>query len=197
MTETVLRAQPAPGSSRAGATLLELVFYIVFFVSLGVPLVASILVATRSASENSAELHVGERNRMVIFRLENEIRQALATTLKTTADGKGLQFNLPGAFDGNAAAVGDPIQYEIRLLPGETANGIDDNQNGLADEAEIERRNIATSEAIVLSAGIDYNASSFAVSGDAAIVTIATVSALRDANATFSLSRSLTVHARN
>jgi hypothetical protein len=112
-------------------------------------------------------------------------------------EAKGLQFNLPGGFDGDLPTVGDAVQYEIQLLPGESANGADDNGNGLVDEAQLLRRNSTTGEAVVLSGEIDYTESSFSRNGDAATITIATVGTLPDRESSFSLSRSLTVYARN
>ena len=75
--------------------------------------------------------------------------------------GKTLQFTSTNGFDGTAPVAGPVIRYEIRLAPGESLNGLDDNGNGLIDESILVRVNTSIGEEVVLSSGINTSSSSF------------------------------------
>lgn len=75
----------------------------------------------------------------ILQRLAEEIRSADPATLVPTvvSNSSTVQFQRVTGFSGGAAQLGSAVTFGFALAPGETANGVDQNGNGLADDGYI------------------------------------------------------------
>lgn len=188
---------PYDSRRHGGFTLQELAIYVVLLAILGTPVVTMVLVSTRHISEIDATGKIRERNRVTLFRIDSELREAIATTLSVSNSGRTLTFSLANGFDGTAVVVGDSIEYSFELATGESANGLDDNGNGLADEGVLVRRNLTALEEAAVCGGVDISASGFAVSGIAVTVNLTSVAIAQRANSDFTVAGSVAVYPYN
>ena len=170
---------PGASSSSSGAkfresgfTLLELSIYVTILVILGSPFVTLVLTSTRATSENDAVNKVEAENRKSLFRVEKELKRAIATSVVVGDSGLSLSFTPPTGFDGTGAIAGQQIRFLFRVRSGETLNGIDDNQNGVADEGELVRRNMASGEEVIIATGFDLGSSGFSQSGNTITISV-------------------------
>lgn len=186
-----------PAVRTAGITLIEVVIYTTILAILGAPVVSMVVVSSRYMSEVDAQYKVQERSRVLLFRLEEDLREAILASVTITNAGKTLQFTLPDSFDGTAVVPGPDIQYEFQLATGESSNGSDDNGNGLVDEGMVVRRNLTDSETVSLSGGLDLDNSSFAPTAGGVTVNLTLVGRLREANSTIAVSSTLNVYPYN
>jgi hypothetical protein len=174
-----------------------MVYYTAILIVLLVPLVSVISVSTESVAENDTFTKVQERNRTVLFRLAQEIRQALAATVVITPQEKKLRFSLPDEFDGTGITPGPTITYAFQLEGTEQPNGRDDNGNGLIDEGRIVRQDESSGQSVSIASGIDLAASDFAWAGTGVAVTVTTSGVAYSDSQPFKVSRTVTIHARN
>lgn len=180
---------------RAGFTLIEVVFYIAILAILGVPLVTMVLASARSTTENDVFNKVEERNRTALHRVERELRKGISGTATVTDFGRTLNFTSTTGFDGAAPIPGPQVSFSFVIASDETANGIDDNGNGAADEGQLERSD-TTGSSYVVCGDIDLSSSGFVMNGLGVTITAASFGSLRGPD-TFSLSKTMTVYSRN
>jgi hypothetical protein len=129
--------------------------------------------------------------------MTQEVRKAIGATVNVTNLGRTVGFTLPNGFDGVNVVPGPEIEYELQIAAGETINGVDDNQNGLADEGVLVRRNVTTGDETVTSADLSVGGSGFALNGTGVTVSVTTFGNLWDEDAAFQVSRTVTVFPRN
>ena len=167
--------EPRAYSRGRGSLLLELSIYLAIVGILGVPIALVCLRASRAYAEGDVLIGMLERNRTTLRRIELDFTQSLSGTASVTDAGKTLRFTLPGVFDGAASEPGDVIQFKIETDTGETANGVDDNGNGIVDEARVVRTNVTRNESVTIAASFDANASGFAANGGTVQVSLGTI----------------------
>ncbi len=143
------------GPKRRGFTLLEVVIASVILVALiGFTL---LLVASSSATYESQNLQLtlDQRGRDTLIEIARELRMSTMSSLVNGQTGgailpndvttyTNLRFKIPGTWDFSmasspSAVMNQTVGYQWALVPGETANGADDNANGLVDEGVVER----------------------------------------------------------
>ncbi len=124
------------------------------------------------------------------------MRRSIGSSVSVQDSGRTLVLTVPGGFDGTSILPGDTFRFELRLVPGETYNGLDDNGNGLVDEGELVRTNVSTGQELLLSRGIDLNGSGFAQSGTGFRITVANFGS-GQAGTPLRVSKSVTVYPRN
>jgi len=180
---------------RAGFTLIEVMIYIVILAILGVPLVTLVLASARATTENDVFNKIEERNRTALYRVERELRRGISGTTGVTNGGLTLTFTSTIGFDGVAPIPGPVVSFNFVIADGETANGLDDNQNGIADEGQLERTD-TTGLTYVVCGDIDLTSSGFVMNGLGATITAASFGALRGPDQ-FSLAKTMTVYPRN
>jgi hypothetical protein len=75
----------------------------------------------------------------ILRRLADEVRAADPTTISPTvlSNSSTIQFQRVTGFSGGSAQLGTTVRFGFSLAPGETANGVDQNGNGLADDGFI------------------------------------------------------------
>lgn len=185
-----------PRSASLGVTLLEVALYSAVLLAIGAPLVSAVLTSTRCTREVDILNAVAERNRTIVLAIEKEVRRAISSTVSIQDSGRTLALTVPGGFNGSSILPGDSFRFQIRLAPGEAANGLDDNGNGLVDEGELVRTNVATGQTLLMSGGIDVNGSGFAQSGTGFRITIANFGSGQGGSA-LRVSKSVTVYPRN
>ena len=172
-------------------------FYVLLVGVLGAVLTPIGTISQRSMEDSAVFSHAGERNRVALTRIAQEVRRALTTTVAVLDGGRTLALTLPNGFDGANIIPGDTIEYRLSTAAGEVPNGVDDNQNGLVDEGDLVRRNTSTGEEVLLNAALDVGASGFALNGGAVTITVSTHGQLADGASTFQVSRNITVFPRN
>jgi hypothetical protein len=177
--------------------MLELIVYVGLIAVVGGPLVSVVLISSRGVAEHSTMHQVEERNLVSIYRLTQEVRTALNTSVIVLNGGKTLTFTLPDSFDGVAVVPGDTIRYDLQLSPEELANAADDNGNGLVDEGRVLRTNVTTGEIVALCENLDPSQSLFSWDGTTVTLTIANVGSLSSINTVFGITRSLAMVPRN
>jgi type II secretory pathway pseudopilin PulG len=180
---------------REGFTLLEIAIYMVVLLLIGIPLVSILLASTRSTSENDTFCKVEERNRMAVFRIEKELRKGMTGTAIIVNAGKDLVFT-SSTFNGTSVVAGPNTRFFFTVAAGETLNGADDDGDGLVDEGSLVRRDESTGAQVTICGNIDVAGSSFALAGTGVTITVASFGAL-PAGGNFSLTKSMTVYARN
>lgn len=179
-----------------GFCFIEIMVYIALMVIIGIPLTMVALAGSRSSVEGDMLSKILERNRSVLQRIHTEYRGSLAGTTVVSDDGRILGFISNGGFDGTGAVAGPPIRYVIRLAPGEYANGVDDNKNGLADEGVLMRTDKAAGQGIVLTNSLDTAGSRFRLNGTGVTITLTTFG--RSASGEVSrFRRTMTIYPRN
>jgi hypothetical protein len=186
---------------RRGVTLIELAIYIVVLAILGAPLITVTLTMSRASAEGDMTSLIIERNRAVMERIAGEVRECLHTTVSVSTDGWSLQFTPTTNFDIDTATpvAGAPIRYEIRVNAGETANGVDDDGDGLIDESSLYR--ISGGQEIMLTNAIKASGSSFSSTVSSGVATVAislvTSGRARGDSGPLDVTRTLTVSPRN
>jgi type II secretory pathway pseudopilin PulG len=188
---------PGETDGRRGVSLLEVMIYVTVMAILGIPLAMVTVSVSRSSAEGDMLSKILERNRSSLQRIISEYRNSLRGTTAVSNGGKTLQFTTTGGFNGTAPVAGPIIRYEIRLAPGETVNGLDDNRNGLIDESILVRVNPSINEEVVLSSGLNTAGSSFAAAGAGVTINLTTSGHTSGATATTDAQRSITVYPRN
>lgn len=182
-----------------GVTLIELMIYLAVLAILGAPLLMVTLSMSRASAEGDVTSLILERNRSALERIAGEVRESLASTISASADGWSLQFTPTIGFDGAAPIAGTAVLYEIRVNTGETANGVDDDGDGLIDESSLFR--ISGGEEVMLTNALNASGSSFssALSSGVTVVTISLVTSgrARGDSGPFDVARTLTVAPRN
>ena len=182
---------------RVGFTLLEVMIYIGVMAVIGTPLVMVTLSVSRASAEGDVLSKILERNRSALQRLLGEYEVSLGGTTAISAGGKILQFTSNGGFNGAAVVPGAVLRYEIRLATGETANGVDDNHNGLVDEGSLVRMNLSTGEETVITGMVNTAFSSFVAEGNGITVNLATFGRTAGTNAVSDARCSITMFPRN
>lgn len=180
-----------------GVSLLELMIYLTVMAILGVPLAMVTVSVSRSSAEGDMLSKILERNRAALHRISSEYRESLNGTTVIGAGGKSLQFTSNGGFDGTGPVAGPIIVYDIRLAPGETGNGTDDNNNGLIDEGSLVRVNQGTNEQIVLTNALNTTLSSFVANGGGVTINLTTSGKTHHSNLVTEAQRAVTVFPRN
>ena len=184
-----------PGN--AGTTLLEIVVWTALLAGIGSPAVMGFLTSTRVMSEANGQREVHERARVLIHRMEREIRLAIGTSMETRSDGTALTFTLPLGFTQVGVRAGSAIRYELEIDSGEASNGIDDDGDQLSDEGQLTRTNLVTGERVVLASNLDLAGSSFVKANDTMVLTLSCLGFLRHSGAIIKASRTRTVNPRN
>lgn len=194
----MVRAQ-GQRSRQRGLTLIEILIYLGILLILLTPLTSVTVFSIRATSENDTMNKVAERNRAALNRVSAELRLALSATVAVAADNKSVTVTLADGFDGVNLIPGPRIRFEVGIVADEQPNGVDDNGNGLADEGELRRVDVATSAVQTICQGLDLAQSSFQQNGASIIVTIANAGRMaRNQDGTpHVLTRSLTVTPRN
>jgi len=187
----------APKNRKAGFTLLEIAIYSALLVVIGAPIVSAVLTSTRTTTENDTFNRITERNRTALSRLEREVRTCLTGSLVVGGSGGTLTMTPAVGFDGTAVIAGPAITCQFQLTSGETANGQDDDGNGLIDEGELVRTDSGTGAQIVITGGIDLVNSGFVLTGTGVTVTVASVGSLDRRYGTYTVTRSSTMFPRN
>lgn len=180
-----------------GLTLLDVAFYVLILGIIGALLGPLTQVSTQSVLDSQSFSKTGERNRVTLLKLEQEVRRALAPTVVVGNGGQQILFTLPGGFDGTNIIPGPDIRYDLQADPQETINGVDDNGNGLVDEGVLVRSNVATGEAVTVCSGLMLAASGFVLAGTGVTLNVTNFSGLSDGESTFQVTRSITVYPRN
>ncbi|MCZ6792526.1 MAG: hypothetical protein O7J95_02805 [Planctomycetota bacterium] len=194
---TSRRGRARGTARRAGATLLEALIYLTILGLVVAPITFVILISLRTNLANDAMNSVSERSRVAVSRVAAERRVAIGTTISVAPDGKSVTFLLPAGYDGTAIVQGHRIRFELGLLPDETANGFDDNGNGLVDEGQIARHDLDTGELFAFSGGIDLARSRFDLLGNAVRVTLVHQTHVPYEESLHTVLRSIQIKARN
>ena len=191
------RGEALRQGAERGVTLLELMIYLVVVAILGVPILMITLSVSRASAEGDMLSKILERNRSCLQRIATEYREALKGTTVLGTDTKSIQFTSTAGFDGAGPITGPVVRYEIRLAPGESANGADDNHNLLADEGVVVRSE--NGNEVVIASAVDMVASSFIPTGTAngVTITLVTFGRTKDASTATEANRTLTVYPRN
>jgi len=180
-----------------GFSLLEITIYIAVMAIIGIPLAGITLTVSRASADGDMLSKILERNRACILRLTGEYRESVRGTTVITNGGKSLQFTPTTGFNGTAVTTGQPVRYDIRLSPGESANGADDNGNGLIDEGLLVRVDTGTGQEVVLTNTIQYSLSSFTASGTGVRISMDTTGRARGATSPTDVQRAITVLPNN
>src|SRR5262245_17486932 len=183
--------------SQRGVSLIELMIYLTVMAILGVPLAMVTISVSRSSAEGDLLTRILERNRSALNRIVSEYRLALSNTTSVTNNGKTLQFTANGGFNGTGAVAGAVIRYEIRTDPKETANGKDDNGNGIADESIPVRGNATSGDQITLGAGLKTDSCSVTQGGKGITITMCTEGIAHGAKAVSEAQRTVSIYPRN
>ena len=130
-------ARPLPRNG--GYTLLEIVMgmAIVFLVMQGI---FNVMFHWENLfTEQVRQFTVDQSAERILGRLANEIRASDPTTITPTvlANSSTIRFQRVTGFSGGSAQLGAPVTFAFSLAPGETANGADQDGNGLADDGFI------------------------------------------------------------
>lgn len=185
------------GVPERGASLVELMIYLAVMAIVGVPVVMVTISLSRASAEGDMTTVIQERNRSAIQRIVSEYQESLKGTTTISPDGKSLQFTSNGGFNGTTAIAGPVIRYEIRLDAKETANGKDDNGNGLSDEGTLVRIDRSTGQEVVLTNTVKTSDSSFAVNGQGATINLTTFGTTAKAKQETAITRSISLVPRN
>ena len=180
-----------------GASLIELMIYLTVMAIVGIPIVMVTMNVSRASAEGDMLSRIQERNRAAIQRILSEYQEALSGTTTISADGKSLQFTSNGGFDGAGVIAGPVIRYEIRMDPGESANGVDDDNDGLIDEGSLVRVDQALGQGLILTSALKTSDSSFTLTGSGAAFTLTTFGRTQGAKAETAIQRSITIIPRN
>lgn len=185
------------GPKNGGFTILEVLIYTGIFLILGSALVSVALESTRSVVDGDVFNRVAERNRVVAFRLAQDLRKAIASTVTVSVDGRSLSFSQPAGVDAGGIVPGDTIRYDLVLAKGESVNGADDNGDGYVDEGRLDWRNATTNELVTVASSLDLSASSFSMNNGAVTLAITNTGRLPRNNTLFEVSKNITVEPRN
>jgi len=87
-------------------------------------------------TEQVRQFTVDQSAEKILQRLANEIRAADPATITPTvlSNSSSIRFQRVTGFSGGAVQLGTPVTFGFSLAPGETANGVDQDGNGLADD---------------------------------------------------------------
>ncbi len=185
------------GQRRRGFTLVETTAWTILVAMIGGPLVILFLTSTWSMAEIDAFGRTQERSRVVCFRMERDIRTAIEGTIRVENGGKALSFTAPLGFTEIGVRPGGAVRYELTVAPGEAFNGVDDDGNGLVDDAQLTRRNLLTGEQVVLCSGLDLAGSEFSRDGEAVVLKMTNRGYLKHSQSVVTTSRTRTVNPRN
>lgn len=203
-----------------GLSLLEVSLYMTLAILLGIPLVTVLLASTRSTAENDTINRITERNRATIFRIEKELRTAIASTVMVGDSGRSLTFTLPSGFDGTSIIPGATVSFSLQPAQSSTSSMYSDPYQdpyydpysdpytsdpyyteyypsiGSTPSGELVMKNSQTGTVASVGSGIDIGGSGFALNGAGVTVTIASVGSLHGKDI-YRISNSVTVHPRN
>lgn len=182
---------------RSGLTLIEILIYTVILVILTIPLVSVVLVATRAMAESDVINRLTERNRVILFRVAQDVRESMVGTPAIGGGGSTLTITLAAGVDATGVVPGHTIRYELVPEKGEAVNGGDDDGDGLADEGDLLRRDLTDGTLVPIASEISLADSSFTLNGTAVTVQISNFGRLRKAEDTFQVTRSVTANPRN
>ena len=194
------RAESSGGPRCAGLTLIEAAVYLALVGVIAAPLVSATIVSVRGISERDAVGRTEESNRVILFRLASDLRQVIASSVVVSADGKTITFQEPAGFNDTGVLPGATVSFEVRLAPGETGNGADDDGDTLIDEGLLVRREMTTGTEIVVAENLSYAASGFAaVDENAVSISVTSLGKYRrgDDIVQVQVSRELTLNPRN
>ena len=126
-------------SRKRGYTLLEIVMgmALAFLVMQGV---FNVMFHWENLfTEQVRQFTVDQTAEKILQRLANEIRAAEPTTITPTvlSNSSSIRFQRVTGFAGGSVQLGVPVTFGFSLAAGETANGQDENGNGLADDGFI------------------------------------------------------------
>lgn len=184
-------------SRERGLSLLELMIYVAVLATLAVPLGMITVSSSRAAAEGDMFSKVLERNRSALNRVIADFRSSRNGTVAISNGGKTLQFTSTTGFDGAAPIVGPVIRYEIRTDPTESANGLDDNKNGLIDESILVHVNQTTMVETVVSYGLNTANSSFTANGAGITINLTNAGTTHATSGNYEVRRTVNVFPRN
>lgn len=171
--------------------------YVAVLATLAVPLGMITVSSSRAAAEGDMFSKVLERNRTALNRLIADYRSSRNGTTSISNGGKTLQFTSTTGFDGAAPIVGPVIRYEVRLDPTETANGLDDNKNGLIDESILVHINQTAAVETVVSYGLNTASTSFVANGAGITINLVNAGTTHATSGNYEVRRTVNVFPRN
>ena len=179
-----------------GVTLIELMIYLAVLAILGAPLLMVTLSMSRASAEGDVTSLILERNRTALERIADEVRECRGTSVTTSADGWSLQFTTVTFDTATGTSVdGATVRYEIRVNGTETANGVDDDGDGLIDESSLFR--ISGGQEVMLTNALTASGSSFSWVSPQVTITLVTSGRARGDSGPLNVTRTLTVAPRN
>jgi hypothetical protein len=181
----------------SGITLFEVLIYTMLTLVVGGQLAQLIRVSVRASRESDAINRVTERNRVAMFRVAQELRSCIGSTLSITNSGRTLTFAKENGYDGAAVIPGAMISYRLVSATGETASGSDDNDNGLVDEGRLVRDDVSAGTSSTLCESLDLTKCQFSTSGTGVTISMSSMAYLPDSGSVLGIDRSLTVYPRN
>lgn len=180
-----------------GIVFTEIALYALLLACVSGPIVLSLVTTLKSAAHTNVRMNVGQASRTALLRIEEDLRRALKSTVAVGTGSSKITFNVEGGFNGAAVIPGDSIEYQVQLAEGEELNSVDDNKNGLVDEARLIRRNLTKGQQMVVAENLGYTQSYFSFDGKAVTVRIASLGALRSEQYTYQIATDLTIYPRN
>jgi hypothetical protein len=139
----------------------------VAILSILIVVVYSILGRSQRSFQTGVKLaDLQERARIVLDRMANELRLSAASEIATsTVNGtSAISFRMNEGFSAGQILWSTQVIYQFQFEPGEFDNGLDDNNNGLADEGIIVR--VKDAQSIVLTRDVLKGGIAFTVTGD-------------------------------
>ncbi|MCP3920536.1 MAG: prepilin-type N-terminal cleavage/methylation domain-containing protein [bacterium] len=154
----------AQQNRQAGFTLVEMMIASTLLVTVFSSVVMAVRSSTRSFEMSAAQSAIDTKISRTMDRILREVSGAIRDSLDpapTTALGAAsLTFSTGTDYTANAVTWGDTTRIGYELAPGERNNGVDDNSDGLIDEAIVVRTinpGEANEQRIVLARGVsDY-----------------------------------------
>ncbi|HET6202177.1 MAG TPA: hypothetical protein VFI25_05175 [Planctomycetota bacterium] len=148
------------GGGCRGTTLVEVLAALTTFVSLALVILGVERSALRGIRESDRAGEVVERTNRLADRIDREVRTAGVSTLRVqgglglappveSTDYSEMQFQRATGFTTAGVVYGGAISLQFNLEPGETANGTDDDGDGLVDEGTITLQEPATAAAVI------------------------------------------------
>jgi hypothetical protein len=177
-------------------TLLEITIYVTILVSLGVPLTSVVLSSIRSTTDNDVIQRIEERNRSALGSIERELRRCMSGTVSITDSGRTISITPAIGYSASAVVPGNRLSFAFTPVATETVNGADDNGNGLVDEGQLVRTDVATGEQVVINSSLRVSACGFSRTGLGVTVTVTSVGRLVMGD-TYSVTKSETLYPRN
>ncbi len=193
--------RPSPDANRESAlTLIEALVYTALVGLIGTPLTVIVLTSSRAVAESRALGKAEDNNRSLAFRLSREVRTAISGSVQVTDGGKTLSFDLATGFGEEGPITDTTIRYELIPGSGETENGLDDNGNGLVDEARLLRRDLGSGEDAPVGENLSLADSHFSlVDGTSVALSLTSLGYFpqSEENPVIKVTREVTVNPRN